>query len=58
MFLCSIKLRLCGHGFYCIYRDIIEYRDNSSDDNRDKDFIDIAQHYSPYKTSSATTDND
>ena len=51
-------MRLCGHGFYCIYRDIIEYRDNFSDDNRDKDFIDIAQHYSPYKTSSATTDND
>jgi hypothetical protein len=29
------KIEKCGHCFYCIYRDIIEYRDNFLDNNRE-----------------------
>ena len=34
-----IKIEKCGHCFYCIYRDIIEYRDNFLDNNREIIFL-------------------
>ena len=34
-----IKIEKCGHCFYCIYRDIIEYRDNFLDNNRETIFL-------------------
>jgi hypothetical protein len=34
-----IKTEKCGHCFYCIYRDIIEYRDNFLDNNREMIFL-------------------
>jgi hypothetical protein len=34
-----IKIEKCGHCFYCIYRDIIEYRDNFHDNNREMIFL-------------------
>jgi hypothetical protein len=34
-----IKIEKCGHCFYCIYRDIIEYRDNFLDNNREMIFL-------------------
>ena len=34
-----IKIEKCGHCFYCIYRDIIKYRDNFLDNI----FFNIAQ---------------
>jgi hypothetical protein len=33
-----IKIEKSGHCFYCIYRDIIEYRDNFLDNNREMIF--------------------
>jgi hypothetical protein len=33
-----IKIEKCGHCFYFIYRDIIEYRDNFLDNNREMIF--------------------
>ena len=34
-----IKIEKCGHCFYCIYRNIIEYRDNFLDNNREIFFL-------------------
>jgi hypothetical protein len=34
-----IKIEKCGHCFYCIYRDIIKYRDNFLDNNREIIFL-------------------
>ena len=34
-----IKIEKYGHCFYCIYRDIIEYRDNFLDSNREMIFL-------------------
>jgi hypothetical protein len=34
-----IKIEKCGHCFYCIYRDIIEYRDTFLDNNREIIFL-------------------
>jgi hypothetical protein len=34
-----IKIEKCGHCFCCIYRDIIEYRDNFLDNNREMIFL-------------------
>ena len=34
-----IKIEKCEHCFYCKYRDIIEYRDNFLDNNREMIFL-------------------
>jgi hypothetical protein len=34
-----IKIEKCGHCFYYIYHDIIEYRDNFLDNNREIFFL-------------------